>query len=385
MKVKKYLLALPLILAAPSLYAVEIGNNVFLNGKGELDLVGKTNQTTSNDGTGIMPGVEYDLTLNLEGKHPVDGDNYVIWRAAQKLATDTRYDSTGFREAWAGLQTMLGTLTAGNQFSNIYLTRDGYASYGQDHLYSDYGANEAQYSRSVSYLSPSAGGFRVALQYDLGGAGAARPGSKNAGEIQKSYAYEAMLKFANADIGLTADAGYYHGKNNGSLNMVTGSFNGTRDDQTAYISGLTNDVDVILVGATYVLPGGVDLTASWTRNNWKGESIWGNVDTGTIIDSDGNVTNDQILGRVGVAIGEKNYVSLGYQWFSRLSDDSYTYSDAIQSVSLQYNRGISGNATAFVQARHTMYDGNGAAIPVDTISPNKDNVTKLTLGVIVTF
>jgi predicted porin len=370
---KKYLLAFSLLAVSTSLLAeVKLGESgVSANGSVELDLFGRTNTTGKDGKDTTTSAMEIATTLNIDGKHDSDM-GYLIWRVATKIATDWRYDSLGFREAWAGVDGKYGKFIAGNQFSTMYLTMDWpYGAQGMGNLFGDLGAHEVQYSRAISYTTPNLAGFTLNGQYDIGGYGE----NQNTGEINHSYAYEASLNYNNN--GLRADLGYYMGKNNGTLDYTADAFNGARGAQASAVSALENTASVYLAALKYNI-GAFDFNLAYKYNLWDGE-----LNDGSFVDK---MNNSDALVRVGYSFLEKNKIDLGYQMITETKDEATSYYSAVNTVNFQYTRTISQNAVAFLQVRHHMFDSTELDhMWIDAHQGNQDSATRFLIGYWVGF
>jgi len=394
---KKYLLAFSLLAVSTSLLAeVKLGESgVSANGSVELDLFGRTNTTGKDGKDTTTSAMEIATTLNIDGKHDSEV-GYLIWRVATKIATDWRYDSLGFREAWAGVDGKYGKFIAGNQFSTMYLTMDWpYGAQGMGNLFGDLGAHEVQYSRALSYTTPNLAGFTLNGQYDIGGYGkngvyidadgkgtldktmAVDNGEHN-GEINHSYAYEVSLNYNNN--GLRADLGYYMGKNNGTLDYAADAFNGSRGAQASAISVLKNTASVYLAALKYNI-GAFDFNLAYKYNLWDGE-----LKDGPAVYSVDKMNNSDALVRVGYSFLEKNKIDLGYQMITETKDEATSYYSAVNTVNFQYTRTISQNAVAFLQVRHHMFDSTELDhMWIDAHQGNQDSATRFLIGYWVGF
>jgi predicted porin len=382
---KKYLLAFSLLAVSNSLLAeVKLGESgVSANGSVELDLFGRTNTTGKDGKDTTTSAMEIATTINIDGKHESDIGN-LIWRVATKLATDWRYDAFGWREAWAGVDTSYGKFIAGNQFSNMYLAMDWpYGAQGMGNLFGDLGAHEVQYSRAVSYWTPTFAGFTLSGQYDIGGYGenkALDPSNgfgNHYGEIEHSYAYEVVLNYNNN--GLRADLGYYNGTNNGTLDYSADAFNGSRGKQASAVAGLHNNAQVYLAALKYNV-GAFELALAYKYNLWDGEQNYkdGFIDT--------KMDNQDALIRFGYTFLEKNTIHLGYQMITETADNDFAYYSAMDAINFQYTRNIGASSVAFLQVRHHMFDR--VDVPhmwVDGHQSTQDTATRFLIGYWVGF
>ncbi|WP_373976228.1 porin [Chitinibacter sp. SCUT-21] len=311
---------------------------VSISGSAEMDFFYRTNQVASNGENAF--GQEVAIIVNIDGKDKLDSGDTLKWRLAQKVATDYRYDSFGQREAWIGYQGGWGELRFGNQFSNQYLTLDWpYGAQGQGNLWADFGAQSVNYARAISYFSPDFGGFSMQAQYDLG---------EGTGD---AYAYEVTGTY-NADMGaagkLRLDAGYSEARNNGAASSEAFVFGANGGWGKSGDFSKDNKASVINAGARYFI-GGFDVAAAYKRNEWKGD-VNDKIHTGT-----GKTTVDQYLIRAGYTTGKHN-MNLGYQRVADSKTDGVTANDGIDVINAQYNYALSKNTSAFIQARHHMFD-----------------------------
>lgn len=326
--------------AAPAMAEVSI------SGSAEMDFFYRTNQAASN-GDGVF-GQEIAIIVNVDGKEKLDSGDTLKWRLAQKVATDYRYDAFGQREAWIGYQGGWGELRFGNQFSNQYLQLDWpYGAQGQGNLWADFGAQNVQYARAVTYMSPKFGDFSFQAQYDLGSGNA----DANAYEITANYATG----------GLRLDAGFSESKNSATMSSEASVFAGSKWGSSGDFLGGTNNAGenkarAYNVGAIYKFENGFDVAAGMKRNEWSGD-VNNSIHTGN-----GKTTVDQYLVRGGYTTGKHNF-NLGYQRIADSKTDGVTSDDGMDVINAQYNYGLSKNTSAFVQVRHHMLD-----------NPNKTSV-----------
>ncbi|MCB5196361.1 porin [Deefgea salmonis] len=328
-------------------FAMPAMAEVSISGSAEMDFFYRTNQANGSGATtdGAF-GQEIAIIVNIDGKDKLDSGDVLKWRLAQKVATDSRYDSFGQREAWIGYQGTWGEARFGNQFSNQYLQLDWpYGAQGVGNLWADFGAQNVQYARAISYFSPSFGGFAFQAQYDLG------TGTSDAN------AYEITANYANG--GFRMDAGFSESKNSATMSSEafvfggskwgsSGSFSNNPDAKPADLVG-DNKARAYNLGAIYKFESGFDLAAGIKRNEWSGD-VNDKIHTGN-----GKTTVDQYLVRAGYTTGKHN-MNLGFQRVEDSKTDGANADDGINVVNAQYNYSLSKNSTAFVQVRHHMFD-----------------------------
>ncbi|QZA80735.1 porin [Deefgea piscis] len=350
-------------------FAMPAMAEVSISGSAEMDFFYRTNQANGNgSSTDGAFGQEIAIIVNVDGKDKLDSGDVLKWRLAQKVATDYRYDSFGQREAWIGYQGTWGEARFGNQFSNQYLQLDWpYGAQGVGNLWADFGAQNVQYARAISYFSPSFGGFAFQAQYDLGS------GTSDAN------AYEITANYANG--GFRMDAGFSESKNSKTMSSEAFVFGGSKWGSSGeYLTTGENKARAYNVGAIYKFESGFDLAAGAKRNEWSGYV------NNAIHAGNGKTTVDQYLVRAGYTTGKHN-MNLGFQRIEDSKTDGATADDGINVVNAQYNYSLSKNSTAFVQVRHHMFD-NAAKTSVmhgswqlDGAANNgKDNATRILVG-----
>ncbi|QZA76872.1 porin [Deefgea tanakiae] len=349
--------------AAPAMAEVAI------SGSAEMDFFYRTNQASNGDGAF---GQEIAIIVNIDGKDKLDSGDTLKWRLAQKVATPSRYDSFGQREAWIGYEGGWGEARFGNQFSNQYLTLDWpYGAQGQGNVWADFGAHNVQYANAVSYFSPNFGGFSFQAQYDLGSGNS----DANAYEITANYAVG----------GLRLDAGYSESKNSATMSSEAYVFGGSAWGTSGDFSGGTSNVGdnkarAYNIGAIYSFDNGFNVAASMKRNEWTGD-VDNAIHAGT-----GKTTVDQYLVRAGYTTGKHNF-NLGYQRVADSETDGVTANDGMDVINAQYNYALSKNTSAFVQARHHMMDNanktsvmHGAWQLDGAANGGKDTATRILVG-----
>lgn len=360
-------------------FAMPAMAEVSISGSAEMDFFYRTNQANGSGATtdGAF-SQEIAIIVNVDGKDKLDSGDVLKWRLAQKVATDARYDSFGQREAWIGYQGTWGEARFGNQFSNQYLQLDWpYGAQGVGNLWADFGAQNVQYARAISYFSPSFGGFAFQAQYDLGtGTSAAN-------------AYEITANYANG--GFRMDAGFSESKNSATMSSAAGVFGGSSWGSAGSYSNVAdsdpatrtvgdNKARAYNIGAIYKFDNGIDLVAAAKRNEWTG-------DVAKVQAATANKTVvDQYLVRAGYTTGKHN-MNLGFQRIEDSKVDGDSVNDGINVVNAQYNYSLSKNSTAFVQVRHHMFD-NASNHSVMTeswqldgsIGSGKDTSTRILVG-----
>lgn len=348
-------------------FAVPAMAEISISGSAEMDLFYRTNQKQEDGSTGGAFGQEIAIVINVDGKDKLDSGDTLKWRLAQKVATDYRYDSFGQREAWIGYEGSWGEMRFGNQFSNQYLTLDWpYGAQGQGNIWADFGAHQVQYSKAISYFSPTFGGFNFQGQYDLGS------GNSDA------HAYELTANYTQG--GLRLDAGFHEAKNNGAASSEAYVFGNSSGWGSGGNYAKDNKVRAYNLGAMYRFDNGFDVAAGAKRNEWSG-NVDDAIHTGT-----GKTTVDQYLVRAGYTTGKHN-MNLGYQRVSDSKTDGVTADDGMDVINAQYNYTLSKNTSGFVQARYHMLDNankasvmHGAWQMDGAAGSGKDNAMRVLVG-----
>ncbi|KAF0814174.1 Major outer membrane protein P.IA [Andreprevotia sp. IGB-42] len=340
--------------------------DIAISGSAEMDFFYRTHngsnfQDTNTNGKWLE---EIDIFINLDGTDKLDDGGTLSWRVGQKVATDYRYDSWGANEAWIGYSSALGTLRFGNQYSTMYNTIIDayYDSNGVGNLLGDFGAQEQQYPRAVSYFSPTFSGFKFNAQYDLGDSAVS------------AHAYELSATYANDDF--TIDGGYAETRNSDSTDSISQTY-GSADFGRGGGYTRKNKAKVGFVGAHYKF-GDFELAGIFKRNEWLG-------DVPDVHAAGANKTRvDHWVIKGAYTMGKHNF-NLAYQNVADSETDGVTRNDGIQAINFQYNYTLSKATVGFVQIRHHMLDTAGQPSVMSDSSQldgagKTDNATRFLIG-----